>query len=52
MKSTIVNKLKLFKMKTLKIFALLCFILAFTTKVNAQTVVTKDVEFPGNFWIV
>jgi hypothetical protein len=38
-------------MKTLKILALLCFILAFTTKVNAQTVVTKDVEFSSNFWI-
>jgi hypothetical protein len=38
-------------MKTLKIFALLCFVLCFTSKVNAQTVVTKNVDIPVNFWI-
>jgi hypothetical protein len=38
-------------MKTLKIFALLCFILAFTTKANAQTVVTKEVQSDAEFGI-
>jgi hypothetical protein len=51
MKSIIVYKLKLFKMKTLKIFALLCFILAFTTKVNAQTTSTKEIFVDFMFYI-
>lgn len=38
-------------MKTLKIFALLCVLLVFTTKVNAQTVVTKDVDNNASFGI-
>jgi hypothetical protein len=38
-------------MKTLKIIALLCLILGFTSKVNAQTVVTKDVQSNAEFGI-
>jgi hypothetical protein len=38
-------------MKTLKVFALLSLVLAFTAKVNAQTVVTRDIQFPSNFFI-
>jgi len=38
-------------MKTLKIFALLCLVLCFTSKVNAQTVVTKEVDNNAWFWI-
>lgn len=38
-------------MKTLKILALLCFILAFTTKVNAQTTSTKEIFANWSFYI-
>jgi hypothetical protein len=38
-------------MKTLQVIALLSFVFAFTAKVNAQTVVTRDIQMPSNFWI-
>jgi hypothetical protein len=38
-------------MKTLKIIALLCLILGFTSKVNAQTVVTKEFDNNASFGI-
>ena len=38
-------------MKTLKIFALLFFILGFTAKVNAQTVVSKEIQSNAEFGI-
>ena len=38
-------------MKTLKIFILLTFILGFASKVNAQTVVSKEAASNVTFWI-
>lgn len=38
-------------MKALKILAMVCFILGFTAKINAQSISTRDIGVPFSFYI-
>ncbi len=38
-------------MKTLRFFVILCFILGFISKVNAQSTSTRDIDIPYSFYI-